>query len=76
LANEGEAGVIPYILHRYAFLIALAIGLIVPPLVLPDDAKWWVKFGVMLPFTLLIYWLLYKDGITENRSSGHKPPWR
>ncbi|KQN00819.1 hypothetical protein ASE85_09335 [Sphingobium sp. Leaf26] len=67
---------IPYILHRYAFLIALAIGLIVPPLVLSDDAKWWVKFGVMLPFTLLIYWLLYKDGITENRSPGHKPPWR
>lgn len=65
-----------YIFHRYAFLIALAIGLIVPPLILPDDAKSWVKFGVMLPLSLLIYWLLYKDGITENRSPGHKPPWR
>lgn len=53
-------------LQRYAGLFAMLAGIIAYRLILPDDARWWLKFGTGLAVTIPVYLLLYKYGITRH----------
>lgn len=53
-------------LHKYALFFAILAGLVAPTLILPDEAPWWQAFAVGLPVTLLIYFGLFRYGVTRG----------
>lgn len=52
--------------QRYATLIALLSGLILPRLVLPGDPAWWLRLAVGLPIAIGVGTLLHKDGVSNR----------
>lgn len=53
-------------LQRYATIIAVLAGVIIPKLVLPGDPAWWLRIAVGLPIALGVSSLLHKDGVSNR----------
>ena len=58
---------ITWFFQRFALPVGLLVGLIVTSVIFPKEAAWWLKALVGVPVCLIIYALLYKDGVTANR---------
>jgi hypothetical protein len=53
--------------QRYALVFAILTGVLARRFVLPNGGQWWLELGITLAVTGAVYFLLYKDGVTENR---------
>ena len=56
--------------QRYALIIAILAGVIVPKLVLPGDPAWWLRVAVGLPIAIGVASLLRKEGVTNRPKPG------
>ena len=65
--------IVLYFLQRYALFFSILAGLTTNRLVLPKDAAWWLAYPFALSITLVVYLLLYKDGVTANRPKRRGP---
>jgi hypothetical protein len=53
--------------QRYAAVFAIFAGVYARRWVLPDGGQWWLELGVTVAAAGAVYFLLYKDGVSDNR---------
>lgn len=62
--------------QRWALFFALLVGGLAYRFLLPNDAPMWLEIAVYVSVTLVVYLLLYKDGVTGNRPRKNKSDFR
>ena len=53
--------------QRYALFFSILTAAVTRRIVLPDDAGIWASLAVGIAVGLIVFLLLYKDGVTANR---------
>lgn len=53
--------------QRYAAIFSIMVGVTATRLFLPKNSPWWLELPMLVGVMLAVHWLLYKDGVSDNR---------